>query len=258
MAFSVQNRELAKNILSSSLSKITDGKTYNITIEEVKQLKTRKQLKFFFGGIVKTLSAYLFDLGYGIDENTPYDSEMVKLIIYRKVGLYEKIETIDNEIIERPILTLSQMTIEQASKFITAVITWIDTKTDCILPPALRYCWLLDVDQDTIYRAKTSKFPNRDPSFLNYIRSQPCIYCGRIPRDGVRNEAHHCKNVFRDCPDIIPPDFSAIPLCTNCHTGSVRVQDMQPDKLEKRIPTFSYKLKLFLLLNYLRWREHRQ
>lgn len=257
MYFTVFNKENAKKIFFHILSLIKDGKTYNILIEEVKWFKTKKQLGFFFKCIAKPLSDYYFSIGHGLDENTPYDTETVKWIIYKKAGLIEKIELDDNEIIYKPLITLSEMTVEQASKFITAVIHWIDTKTDCILPIGARYCWLLSVDEETIYRALNSKFPNRDPSFLNHIRSQPCIYCGRVPQEGLRNEAHHVKGVFKACPDIIPPDYSAVPACHNCHTGNIGIQYMPPEKLEKRIPTFGFKIKLFLLLNYLRVREHR-
>jgi len=257
MYFTVFNKENAKKIFFHILSILRDGKAYNILIEEVKRFKTHKQLKFFFGCIVKPLSDYYFSLGYGINEHTPYNSEMTKLIIYDEVGLCQDVDLPSGKTITEPIISLSKMTVEQASKFITAVIHWVDVKTDCILPVAIRYCWLLSVDDETIYRAQNSKFPNRDPSFLNHIRSQPCIYCGRAPIEGMRNEAHHVKGVFKDCPDIIPPDYCAVPACHNCHTGNIGIQYMPPERLEVRIPTFGFKMKLFLLLNYLRFREHR-
>lgn len=257
MSHTASNKELAKNLIASSLSKITDGKVYNISIEEVKKLKTHKQLRFFFGGVAKPLSEYYFSIGYGIDENTPYDSEMTKLIIYKEIGLCKKIEIPSGGYIEKPFITLSEMSVEQASKFISAVIHWVDTKTDCKLPPFVRYCWLLAVDENTIQRAKDYIFPNRDPSYLNFVRSQPCIYCGRIPIEGLRNEVHHVKGVDKRCPDIIPPDWCGVPACHNCHTGSIGIQYMPPDKLQKRIPTFDFNMYMFLRLCYLRWREHK-
>ena len=255
--FTAQNKLIAENILKSCLSKITDGKTYNIIIEEVKQYKTKKQLGFFFGGIAKALSAYYFELGYGIDENTSYDADTTKLIVYKNVLDCQSIETPYGDIIEKPIKTLSIMTMEEASAFISDTLFWVDEKTNCILPPALRYCWLLHIDENTIQRAKEYKFPNRDSSYANYIRSLPCIYCGKPHYNGVRSEIHHVKNVDKSCPDIIPPDWCGIPLCTDCHTGSARVQDMQPDKLKKLIPTYGFDMYMFLRLCYLRWLEHK-
>lgn len=255
--FTTHNRKIAENIIKSCLSKITDGKTYNIIIEEVKKYKTKQQRGFFFGGIATALSDYWFSIGYGIDENTPYDIDTAKQIVYKKILPLQEIEDIDGDIIKKPLKTLSQMTVEEASKFISDTLFWIDEKTNCILPPSLRYCWLLHINENTLYRAKEYNLPNRNPSYLNYVRSQPCIYCGRVPQSAVRSEVHHVKNVDRLCPDIIPPDWCGIPLCHDCHTGSVGVQYMQPDKLKKRIPTYGYDMKMFLRLCYLRWLEHK-
>lgn len=248
--FIVQNKEEAKNLINSE---IKDGNIYNITIEQVKKLKTHKQLKFYFGGIVKPMQQYLFSIGYGINENKPYSTDMTHDIIFDEMGLLEGVQLPSGKIVYEPKKRLSEMTVDEAHDFITTVIDWVDTKTKCILPSFVRYCWLNSVTEEEIYRAQKYKFPERDSSYLNHIRSQPCIYSGVI---GM-SEAHHVRGVVPRSMNEKPPDWCCIPVTHKVHLYKPCVQFMPVEKLVRRIPTFGFNMEMFLRLCYLRWREHR-
>lgn len=49
----------------------------------------------------------------------------------------------------------------------------------------------------------------RDPGYLAYVRTFPCVSCGK---DGA--EAHHAGRKYMG---LKPSDYTAIPLCHDCH-----------------------------------------
>lgn len=55
----------------------------------------------------------------------------------------------------------------------------------------------------------------RDPEYLDWIRLQPCVGCGRQPA-----EPHHLKgdpSVFPNGVGLKSPDHLAMPVCRECH-----------------------------------------
>lgn len=55
----------------------------------------------------------------------------------------------------------------------------------------------------------------RNPAYLDWLRDQPCITCGRLSSWGDRNQASHVGvSNFK----IKPPDNQAIPQCGKCHS----------------------------------------
>jgi hypothetical protein len=56
----------------------------------------------------------------------------------------------------------------------------------------------------------------RDPEYLNFIRSRPCSFCGRLISD-----PHHAIKRLRGLNEVAMgqkgPDYLAIPLCRKNH-----------------------------------------
>ena len=212
MNFTVSNKEYLKKVLGHILAKYREKSIVNISFEEVKKTKTKKQLGFIFGGIIKALISYFNSLGYD------YDTNIIKYWLYYSCGVYDEKQAPDGSIIYMPV-TLSQMDIKQASDFINRVIYFIDTtpilKGDkdnrgFCLTPDLRYCWARGVSGFEINEALEEKKPQLDESYLRYQRGKNCIYCG-----GLGNEVHHIKRgsgLGRK-----NPDWFTIPLCGRCH-----------------------------------------
>jgi hypothetical protein len=70
----------------------------------------------------------------------------------------------------------------------------------------------------------------RLPAYLEYIRLQPCLRCGR-----KGGEAHH-EPFGLNAVGAKPPDTHAIPLCPACHrirhqTGQATFWDNQVEKI---------------------------
>ena len=124
-----------------------------IVYEPFRQLKTKEQLGFIFGGLFKVLRIYFFDT-----QGILYSPDEIKDWIYKKVGVKEKKQYPDGEFYDE-VITLSRMDKEQASEFIAKVIDYIELNhPDCVIPPDLRYCWLLHIttqDIESCFDART-------------------------------------------------------------------------------------------------------
>ena len=54
--------------------------------------------------------------------------------------------------------------------------------------------------------------PYRSEKYLNFIRSKPCVICGK------KAQAHHVRRSYWGSGTAIKPhDFVTIPLCYECH-----------------------------------------
>jgi len=74
-----------------------------------------------------------------------------------------------------------------------------------------------DMRHGAVYSASTMKpqpkpVPVRDPEYLAWIRTQPCIRCDRHP-----SEAHHQPAVGHSSVGSKCDDTRAVPLCTDHH-----------------------------------------
>lgn len=206
MNVTIYNKAQAKQILSGLFYNIADGKEYRLSFEEVKQAKTKKQLGFIFGGIVKSLCLFFNDYGYNF---TP---EQIKEWLYSEIGVRETL-FLPNGQQKEIIKTLSGMDKAEVSKFIFDVLRFIDESdalVNFILPVDLRYCWVHNIDERIIEEVQQLKYPELDEKYLNYQRKQHCIRCGK-----VGHQAHHIKRgsgLGRK-----NPDWFTIPICSECH-----------------------------------------
>lgn len=211
----------------------------NIDVSNPKRMKTLKQLKYIFGGIIKALNAYFKEL-----QGKEYEPDILKSWLYFKVGVNEIINLPDgNTAFER--ITLSKMDIDQATEFINKVLLFIDNETTCILPPVLRYTWLLHVKDNELQELMNYKYPDKSPEYLSYIRSLSCIHCGVYG-----TEPHHIKQSGHSGTATKSGDWFTIPLCRICHD---KAHTQGQDTILKGLMLYGYHIAIFCKLAYKRW-----
>ena len=208
MNFTISNKAYAKNVLNTLYKHMQNGKNYHLQFEEVKSLKTKKQLGFIFGGVIKALCLYFSRLGYDF---TP---EQIKAWLYDEIGVTE-ILYMPNGAQKQIIKTLSCMSKKEASDFIYRLITFIDTSealNDFVLPPDLRYCWTHSIDIKLLEEVQQyQQYPLLSEYYLKHQRQLTCIRCGK-----KGGEAHHIKR--GSGLGKKNPDWFTIPICRECHT----------------------------------------
>lgn len=248
MNFIITNKSQLKNVLTLFYSKYKENERYNLSFDVIKKEVSKRQRGFIFGGLCKVLRAFFYET-----QGELYEISDIKEMLYRKAGVYEEKILPDGSSFYK-YKGLSQMNMREASEFIDKVLLWIDNETECILPPYLRYCWLLHTTQQDIDTAMNFPIPLKSPDYLKYQRKEACcLHCGRVGH----NEAHHIRGIKLDGLASKPSDIYTISLCHNCHTGDERLQDMRPAQLQKVINTYGFSLDLFCRLTYLRWLDHK-
>ena len=206
MNITVYNKEQAKQTFLALFHIMDDDKVYNVTFEELKQFKTKKQLGFIFGGIIKSLCQFFNGYGYNF---TP---EQIKEWLYQEIGIKETL-FLPNGQQKEIIKTLSGMSKKETSDFICNLLQFIDsseTLTDFILPVDLRYCWVNHISEDIIEKLGRAKFPQLDEQYLTYQRKQHCIRCGKIG-----HQVHHIKS--GSGLGKKNPDWFTVPIFKDCH-----------------------------------------
>jgi hypothetical protein len=206
MNFTIYNPKYAQNILNTINNKIQPNKVYKISFEEVKQLKTKKQLGFIFGGIIKALCLYFERLGYN------FSPSQIKEWIYSEIGISDSLFLPNGKKVTI-VKTLSGMTKNEASEFICKLIMFIDSSealVDFILPPDLRYCWVNHISEKTINNIKEFNFSYKSELYLKHQRNLTCIRCG-----AKGGQAHHIK--LGSGLGRKNPDWFSIPICPKCH-----------------------------------------
>lgn len=243
MNFTITNRAFAKSVLNTIGNQVQDGKIYRVSFDEVKSLKTQKQLGFIFGGIIKALRMYFDRLGYDF---TP---EQIKEWLYEEIGVRETI-FLPNGKQKTIIKTLSGMSKIDASNFIFQLLTFIDTSDaleDFILPPDLRYCWTNHIDGAMIEEMQQMTFPEKSEAYLKHQRQLTCIRCGR-----KGGQAHHIKR--GSGLGKKNPDWFSIPICEQCHVPYLHSKVGEPAFLEEIKNTIGgIDIELFCRLSYFMW-----
>lgn len=205
-----QQWELHKQAIDKLLA---DGRQVNLSYEPTSKPITRRQVGFFFAALVNQIYLYFRNCGHTLKEN------QIKLGLYRQVARIVPDMTYDLGIFgEQPeVKHISDMeTAKEMSDFINGVFTVIDTNPiyeGLKLTPDTRYCWINHITHEEIKTVQAINFPERDNDYLNYIREQPCIICGKQHRSDV----HHIRDTRTAGEAIKSPDWYTIPLCHDCH-----------------------------------------
>lgn len=243
MNFTISNLAYAKSVLNTVFKHMQDGKIYRLQFDEVKSLKTQKQLGFIFGGIIKALLQYFSNIGYDF---TP---EQIKEWLYEEIGTRETI-FLPNGKEQRIIKTLSGMTKKQASDFIYKLLCFIDSSDaldDFVLPPDLRYCWTHNIDGKLIEEIQQFNFPEKSEYYLKHIRKLTCIRCGH-----KGGEAHHIKR--NSGLGKKNPDWFTIPICEKCHVPYLHSTVGEPQFLKEISNTIGgLDIELFCKLSFYMW-----
>ena len=243
MQFTVTNDTFLDNIIKDYIKKLKFP--FNISIESVKQMKTKKQLEYFWGGLAKVLSQYYFSLGESESENKPLNPQLIKLTLYDEVGIYEPVRLLTGRTTYR-LIPMSEMTKEQMCEFISRVLDWIDNLDPvCIIPPDLRLTWLLHVTDEDIARANKYKFPERNSVYLAYIRKQSCLYSGKY---GC--EAAHISLPGYGGMSQKAPDWMAISLHSDIHR---KAHQEGHSFIIEGLNLYGFDIETYCKLAYLRW-----
>lgn len=243
MNFTITNKAYAKNIFLKLLSMISDDKVYRLSFEKIKSTKTKKQLGFIFGGLLKSIVLYFDSLGYN------FTVEQIKEWIYEEIGISETILLPNGKKIDIR-KTLSSMTKREASDFIFKMFEFIDSSEalkDLVLTPDLRYCWTNHIDERLYEAIKNTKFLERNEQYLRHQRTLTCIHCGRRG-----SEVHHIKRgsgLGRK-----NPDWFTIPLCHDCHIGYLHSQNGEEKLLSQIKNTIGgLDIEIFCKSSYYLW-----
>lgn len=252
MKLTLWNLPAAQNAFVEIQNLIESGKQVNLEYDVAKKPKTKAQMGFVWGALISQIRAYFEQSGINLDEDD------VMMLLYDKVA-----EILPEMVVDRTgifklkrdyIKTLSKMDRELTSKFIDGIFTVIDTDplfSGLQLTADVRYNFVFHVTEDDLMAVSQMDLPERDPDYLDYVRTQPCILCGVQHR----SEAHHAKVGQNIAVAMKTEDFRAIPLCHKCHLGIAHQEGNA--ELERRLGfiTSRFSLEQFTRLCYCRWKN---
>lgn len=248
MNYIITNEKKLENVFQEIKQALNTNSTkmINLSYDFFTRPKTKSQLGFFFGGLVKAINRHFFEI-YG----KKYDTEVIKEMLYNECGIKEELICPNGKIIQEH-KRISRMSIQEMSEFIEKTIDFCD-EYGIILQPELRYLWIYNLNPKTIEETKDLKFSERDSEYLNYVRKETCLICGK---NNV--EAHHVKLLEIGGLGNKTPDYMAIPLCDNCHRNMYGGH-INTETIINACP-FIFEhidIKTFCKLRYKRWLSHK-
>ncbi len=247
MNHTIFNKEQLNKIIRELLD-ITQF-PFNLSYEIIKQVKTKRQLGFIWGGLLVDLANYKNEEGETLGEEgrlRKWTPEDVKLWLYHNILGTAPIVLSTGEVIYYQ-KTMSNMDKEEMSEFITKVIDFVDENTDCILRPELRNTWLLHVDKPYYDQMESCQYSQYDRGYLRYQSRQPCLYCG--VRDRI--SPHHLRREGQGGTATKPPDWLTIPLCYKCHDFLHRGNETE---VIQGLSIYKLDVKDYCKLCYAKWK----
>lgn len=225
---------------------------FNLTAEDVKKEKTKSQLGFFFGALVRSIQQFFEERG---DRMT---AEEIKENLYSACCTHENgLVSVYTDFYGRKIMRpkrLSEMTMDEASVFIDYCIKVIDSSPifdGLVLHPSIRYLWVRKITADDLRQLESVNLPEKDAEYLLHTRNQCCLCCGK---QGA--EVHHLKVSGYTGTAFKAPDWLSIPLCHECHIGFAH--GVGQDSLFERLNYIKKHINMvdFCKIRYLRWKNH--
>lgn len=242
-------------VITEIRQQFQNKKSISITYNNVHKYQTDAQRGYIFGGLIDSIVKFFTDCGYGV---TP---ESVKDDLYAETEQYLPELVVDKTIFgnTKPHMkTLSCMDRRETSLFIDAIFTVLDNNkifTALELAPDIRNNWVYHITKEDIDELSKIDFPRTDENYLNYVRTLPCLVCGKR---GHTNP-HHLKDPRLCGMGQKAPDWATIPLCTGvdggCHHALAHGQG--PEALQNALRWIPFDLKDFCALQYNRWRNHK-
>jgi hypothetical protein len=170
--------------------------------------KTKLQLGFFFGAIVKSIVSFYKDKGI------EYSQDEVKTNFYQAISPRKTVTQFNGKQYETW-KHISEMSLEEMSEFIDKALWLCDNAhafQGLVLHPSIRYTWIRHLTDQEIIELNKAPHERHSPEYLEYQRKQCCLVCGRY---GC--EAHHIKEPNKSGVAYKADDVYAIPLCPECH-----------------------------------------
>ena len=225
---------------------VNSGQAINLSYEKAHKPKTVAQMGFLFAALIAQCKSYFDDCGFVVDDKD------IRYYFYDKVSKILPDIVSDCALFGRitRIKHLDEYDRATMSKFIDAVFQIIDTDpifAGIKLTPDVFYNFAFHLTPEEIKQAQTTPLPDKDPAYLEYIRTRPCIICGIQHR----SDPHHIRNTQLTGVALKAPDWTCMPLCRNCHatiahgTGFKNALKWIPiDRLD------------FLRVCYIRWKNN--
>lgn len=248
----VNNRRMLDNVFKDILARYDYNNAMCISYNTIKKDKTKNQLGFFFGALVESVKE--FYMAQGIE----YSAEEIK------DNFYHAVSKIDDSFCKRnrffnglelvvP-LRLSEMDIQQASLFIDRCVYLIDNAKcfkGLILHPSVRYTWVRRIGNEDVRNIIGVKLPYECKEYLEHIRKQPCICCGRYNQ----SEPHHLKIAGESGTALKSGDWATIPLCHECHIGQLHKNGQRSFMRNLQYITKYVDIVDFCKICFLRWKN---
>ena len=243
----IHNQQMLDTIIADIQAQFNLYKHININYEKSHKEKTARQIGFIFGGIISGLTDHFLGCGFNVD------STDVKYKLYKDVGSILPDVVVDSFLFkgEPRIKHISEMDRELLSKFIDATFTVLDTfplYENVRLHPSIYYNWAYHLDPEEVKLAQQQNLPERDAEYLEHIRTMPCICCGVQHR----SEAHHLKDNRLGGISQKSPDWTALPLCHQCHLGIAHGSGWK-----NAMGWIPIDLDIFTRMCYIRWKNKR-
>lgn len=245
MRTTINNQQQLEIIISDVRKALENNGRLNVSYEPAHKERTLAQMGFVFSALISNITDYLQNCGFVVDQDD------VRYFLYDEVARIVPEMTVDKQIFGgRPrIRHIGEMDRTLCSKFIDGVFTVLDTNPifeGLKLHPSIAYNWLFHIENEEIQLAKSARLPERDPEYLDYIRTLPCMLCGIQHR----SQAHHAKVGEHIGMAIKTEDFRAIPLCPHCHLGIAHGTGFK-----EAMSWLPYDLDVVTRLCYLRWKN---
>ena len=212
MRMTILNPEMLETVVMDICNEFNKHHRLNILYEKAKKPKTMAQMGFVFAALISQITDFFRSSGFIIDE------EDVKYKLYEDVSKIVPEMVVDKQLFggKPRVRRISEMDRELMSKFINGIFEVISQDplySGLKLTPDTYYNWVYHLDKDQIRYARSLKFPELDPDYLEFVRDKPCIICGIQHR----SEAHHLKDNRLGGISQKSPDWTALPLCHHCH-----------------------------------------
>lgn len=244
MKIVLRNQEQFDNCRSEIEYLLSQGKQIDLSYELAHKPKTMAQMGFLFAALINECQKFLEEYGFVVD------AEDVRYYFYKKVA--DIVPEIKSDCMlfgaNVRIKHLSEYDRATMSKFIDGCFTVIEQDPlfeGIILSPDTFYNWVHHLSQDEIKVAQGQKLPERDTDYLEYIRTRPCIICGRQHA----GHAHHLKDMRLCGLTQKAPDWATMPLCPHCHLTIAHGTGFQ-----ERMSWIPIDIVDFLRICYMRWK----
>lgn len=245
MKLTIYNKEQLDTVIEDLCFQFDKHGKINVFYEKASKEKTKAQIGFTFAALINQITDYFRSCGFNVDE------EDIRYKLYEDVSKIVPEMVVDKQLFggKPRIKHIPEMDRELLSKFINGVFEILDTEPiyeGAKLSPDTFYNWVFHLDPEDIKQAQTVDLPERDSEYLDYVRSKPCICCGKQHR----SDAHHLKDNRLGGISQKSPDWSAMPLCHNCHLAIAHGTGFK-----EAIKWIPIPLQDFTRLCYMRWKN---